>query len=78
MKYIVKKNGSSVNFIDENGKKFNYVDFANNLYLGDKIIIKKYEGLTEEEKKIIEKTVKELNDLSNPKKRKKIISQFDL
>ena len=34
-------------------------------------------NITVEEKKIIDKTIKELNDLSNVRKRKKIIAQID-
>lgn len=79
MKYNVSKNGMSINFVDSiTGEKFDYVKFADSLYNGEKLEIKNFSSnLTEEEKKTILQTVKELNSLSNPRKRKKIIAQLD-
>lgn len=79
MKYKIEKNGSSVNFINiKTNDKFNYIEFADKLYDGEQLEITNYGTLTEEEKKAIDQTVKELNDLANPRKRKRIISQLDL
>ena len=78
MKYKIEKKGNNVNFINyENGNGFDYIEFADKLYAGEKIEISDYGNLTIEEKKIIDKTIKELNDLSNVRKRKKIIAQLD-
>lgn len=78
MKIIVEKKAASINFIDKNtGKKFNYLDFADDLYAGNKLEISKYDGVNEDERKVIDSTVKELNDLADHKKRKKIILQLD-
>lgn len=79
MKYKIEKNGNSVNFINiKTNDKFNYIEFADKLYDGEQLEITNYGTLTEEEKKAIDQTVKELNDLANPRKRKRIISQLDL
>lgn len=79
MKYKIEKNGNSVNFINiKTNDKFNYIEFADKLYDGEQLEITNYGTLTEEEKKTIDQTVKELNDLANPRKRKRIISQLDL
>lgn len=79
MKYKIEKNGNSVNFINiKTNDKFNYIEFADKLYDGEQLEITNYGILTEEEKKAIDQTVKELNDLANPRKRKRIISQLDL
>ncbi len=78
MNFNVEKNGKYVNFINcDTGDKFDYIDFAEGLYLGKKIEVKKYSSdLTTEEKDIINQTIKELNELSKPRKRKKIILQY--
>ena len=79
MKYKIEKNGNSVNFInDETKEKFDYIEFADKLYDGEQLEITNYGTLSEEEKKVIDQTVKELNALANPRKRKRIISQLDL
>lgn len=78
MKYKIEKKGNNVNFINlETEKGFDYIEFADKLYLGEKIEISDYGNITEEEQKIIDKTIKELNDLSNARKRRKIIAQLD-
>lgn len=78
MKYKLVKKGNNVNFINcENENSFDYVEFADKLYVGDKIEISDYGNITGEEKKIVDKTIKELNDLSNIRKRKRIIAQID-
>ena len=42
MKYKLVKKGNNVNFINcENGNGFDYVEFADKLYVGDKIYILK-------------------------------------
>ena len=68
-----------MNFINEKKKKkFDYIEFADKLYDGEQLEITNYGTLSEEEKKVIDQTVKELNALANPRKRKRIISQLDL
>lgn len=78
MNFNVEKNGKNVHFINcDTGDKFDYIDLAEHLYLGEKITIKKYSSdLTKEEKDIINQTIIELNELSKPRKRKKIILQY--
>ena len=78
MNFNVEKNGKNVNFINcDTGDKFDYIDMAEHLYLGEKISIKKYSSdLTKEEKNIIKQTILELNELSKPRKRNKIIFQY--
>lgn len=78
MKFKIEKKGNSVNFINiETKSKFDYIEFADKLYNGEQIEITNYGTLTEEEKKVINQTIKELNALANPRKRKRIISQLD-
>ena len=78
MKYKISKKGNTVNFINvKDNKPFDYLEFADKLYEGEKLEITEYSTLTEEEKKIINQTVKELNNLANKSKRKKTISQLD-
>ncbi len=78
MRYRIEKKENNVNFIESiTGEKFDYIKFADKLYDGEKVEISDYGTLTPDEKKIIDKTVKELNELSNSKKRKKIIAQLD-
>lgn len=78
MKFKVEKNGSVVNFVDVATKnRFDYIEFADKLYNGEKIEIASYKNVSDDEKKIIEQTIQELNDLANPRKRKKIIAQLD-
>lgn len=78
MKFKIEKNGNVVNFIDTSTKnKFDYVEFADKLYRGEKLEIVNYKNVSEEEKKVIDQTIQELNDLANPRKRKRIISQLD-
>ena len=78
MKFKIEKNGNTLNFINATTKnKFDYVDFADKLYSGEKIEIIDYKDVSEEEKKVIDQTIKELNDLANTRKRKKIMTQLD-
>ena len=78
MKFKVEKIGNVVNFIDITTKnKFDYIEFANKLYNDEKIEITHYKNISDDEKKIIDQTIKELNDLANPRKRKRIIAQLD-
>lgn len=78
MKFKVEKNGSVVNFVDVTTKnRFDYIEFADKLYNGEKIEIASYKNVSDDEKKIIDQTIQELNDLANPRKRKKIIAQLD-
>lgn len=78
MKFRIEKNGNSINFINvDTNCKFDYIEFADNLYNGVELQIVDYGTLTEDEKKVIVQTIKELNELSNPRKRRKIISQFE-
>lgn len=78
MKFKIEKNGNSVNFINVDTKcKFDYIEFADNLYEGQELQIVDYGTLTEDEKKVIVQTIKELNELANPRKRRRIISQLD-
>lgn len=78
MKFKVEKNGSVVNFVDVATKnRFDYIEFADKVYNGEKIEIASYKNVSDDEKKIIEQTIQELNDLANPRKRKKIIAQLD-
>ena len=78
MKFKVEKNGSVVNFVDVATKnRFDYIEFADKLYNGEKIEIASYKNVSDDEKKIIDQTIQELNDLANPRKRKKIIAQLD-
>lgn len=78
MRYKIEKKENNVNFIESiTGEKFDYIKFADKFYDGEKVEISDYGTLTPDEKKIVDKTVKELNELSNSKKRKKIIAQLD-
>ncbi len=78
MKFKVEKNGNVVNFVDVITKnKFDYIEFADKLYNGEKIEITNYKNVSDDEKKVIDQTIKELNDLANPRKRKRIIAQLD-
>ena len=78
MKFKVEKNGNVVNFVDVATKnKFDYIEFADKLYNGEKIEVVFHKNVSDDEKKIIDKTVQELNDLANPRKRRKIIAQLD-
>lgn len=78
MKFKVEKNGSVVNFVDVATKnRFDYIEFADKLYNGEKIEIASYKNVSDDEKKIIDQTIQELNDLANHRKRKKIIAQLD-
>lgn len=78
MKFKIEKNGNTLNFIKVTTKnKFDYVDFADKLYSGEKIEIIDYKDISEDEKKVIDQTIKELNDLANTRKRKKIMTQLD-
>ena len=78
MKFKIEKNGNTLNFINVTTKnKFDYVDFADKLYSGEKIEIIDYKDISEDEKKVIDQTIKELNDLANTRKRKKIMTQLD-
>ena len=78
MKFKVEKNGSVVNFVDVATKnKFDYIEFADKLYDGEKIEVVYHKNVSDDEKKIIDQTVQELNDLANPRKRKKIMAQLD-
>lgn len=78
MKFKVEKYGNVVNFVDViNKNKFDYIEFADKLYNGEKIEITNYKNVSDDEKKVIDQTIKELNDLANPRKRKRIIAQLD-
>ena len=78
MKFKVEKNGNVVNFVDVITKnKFDYIEFADKLYNGERIEITNYKNVSDDEKKVIDQTIKELNDLANPRKRKRIIAQLD-
>lgn len=78
MKFRIEKNGQNINFIDcETNSKFDYITFADNLYQGKKLEIEDYGGLSKDEITIVKQTVNELNSLSNPRKRRKIITQLD-
>ena len=77
MRFRIIKTGNTVSFKNaDTDNKFDYVEFANQLYSGDKLEIMEYGNLSEEEIKIVNKTVCDLNNLSNPRKRKKIIYQL--
>ncbi|MBQ1387213.1 hypothetical protein IIY68_00200 [Candidatus Saccharibacteria bacterium] len=79
MKIKITKNGSTLNFIDPTTeKKFNYVEFADNLYNGEQIEIVNYGNISDDERKTIDQTVKDLNALAMPKKRKAIIAQLEV
>lgn len=79
MKIKITKNGSTLNFIDSaTEKKFNYVEFADNLYNGERIEIVNYGNISDDERKTIDQTVKDLNALAMPKKRKAIIAQLEV
>lgn len=78
MNFKVEKKGQDVEFLNsDTNEKFNYVTFADNLYNGKKIKITNYSNLSGDEKSIVKQAIQELNDLSNVRKRKKIISQYN-
>lgn len=78
MKYKIEKKGNNVKFVEsETNAGFDYIKFADKLYEGEKIEILDYGTLTDDEKKLVNKTINELNNLANPSKRKKTITQLD-
>lgn len=52
MKFKVEKNGSVVNFVDVATKnRFDYIEFADKLYNGEKIEIASYKNVSDDEKR---------------------------
>lgn len=78
MNFKIEKIEQEVNFVDSStNEKFDYVKFAEKLYNGEKIKITNFGNLSSDEKIIVNQTIRELNDLSAPKKRKKIIMKYN-
>lgn len=78
MKIEIIKKGNTLNFVDSTTKEpFNYIKFADKLYGGEKIEITNYGNISDDERKAINQTIKDLNGLATPSKRKAIIAQLE-
>ena len=78
MEYIINKEKDKIVFLNKEDKsKFDYIKLVESLHNNEDIKIIGFDDkITDDEKKIIQKTVKDLNDLKKPSKRKSIISQY--